>query len=176
MKSILRTAPFLLLLLLPACFMSAEPRIKTGTLIEAGPVAFCSPDEDECETGLVDGDGYRLASDSADEEDLLLRLEPLVEAGGTQIYLAEAELRDEDGAAWAYLVARVDGLTPEGLPRISVMMPGCNDFGAALAAGPGFERGDSYTCQVSDLAAFRQYLIDNYSGKFADDGWWADEN
>lgn len=175
MKPHVFVIPLLALASLTACFMTEAPRIEAGTLLADGPVVFCSPDND-CQTGQVAGDGYVVASDNDSEEDMRLRFEPLAEAGGVQIYLGEAELRDEDSSAWTYLVARASADTKDGLPRFDIMLPGCNEFGDPVRAQYGLVRSDSYTCVVDDLGAFRSFLTDNYLDKFANPAWWADEN
>jgi len=176
MNPLVRTMPVIALAFLTACFMSKTPRIETGTLLAEGPVVFCSSDDDDCQTGQIEGDGYVIASDTEDEEDMRLRFEPLAEAGGVQIYLGEAEMRDEDSSVWAYVVARASAAAPEGLPRFDIMMPGCNDHEEAVRAQYGLVRADSYTCTVDDLGAFRDYLTDNYLDRFANPDWWADED
>ena len=176
MTLIVRTIPLLALVLLSACFMSQTPRIETGTLLAEGPVIFCPSDEDDCQTGEIEGDGYRVPSDNPDEEDVRLRFEPLVEANGVQIYLGEAELRDEDTSTWTYLVARPAAGAPDGLPRFEIMMPGCNDLDSSVREQYGIVRADSYTCTVDDLGAFRTYLTDNYLDKFANSDWWDEVN
>lgn len=176
MNPLVRIVPVLALGFLTACFMSETPRIETGTLLAEGPVVFCSPDDDDCQTGQVEGDGYVVASDNQDEEDMRLRFEPLIEAGGVQVYLGEAELRDEDSSAWSYVVARSSTGTPDGLPSFDIMMPGCNDFDETVRAQYGLVRSDSYSCVVDDLGAFRSFLTDNYSEKFANPDWWADDD
>jgi hypothetical protein len=175
MNPLVRIVPLFALGFLTACFMSETPRIETGTLLGDGPVVFCSPDDD-CQTGRIEGDGYVVASDNQDEEDTRLRFEPLVEAGGVQVYLGEAELRDEDSSAWSYLVARSVTDTADGRPRFDIIMPGCNDFDDTVRAQYGLVRSDSYSCVVDDLDAFRSYLTDNYSEKFANPAWWSDED
>ena len=175
MTPLFRALPLLAALLLPACYLSSTPHIETGVLLSDGNAVFCSPDDGDCQTGRIDGDGYLVKSDDGDEEDMRLRFEPLVMAGGVQVYVAEAELREQHEAAWAYLVARRNGDSDDGLPRFDVMMPGCNDFDEATRARYAIARTDSYTCGFSDYAAFRQFLSDNYAARFADDAWWADE-
>lgn len=176
MKPNIAVTPFLALTLLSACFMSAEPRIEKGVLLANGPVAFCMPDEDPCQTGLPDGDGYLVESGNEDEEDLRLRFEALTESGGAMIYLGEAELRDETDAAWTYLVARAAGETPEGLARFDLMMPGCSDMTKDQTVRFGIVRADAYTCTITDLANFRAYLIEAYTDQFSDPAWWAAED
>lgn len=176
MKPHVFVIPFLALTALAGCFMSTELRIEAGVPLADGPVAFCMPDEQPCQVGQPEGDGYLVKAEQEDEEDVRLRFEPLTEAGGAQIYLGEAELRDDGDVAWSYLVARADGKTPEGLVRYVLMMPGCSDMDAAQRERFSIKKADSYTCTVNDLANFRAYLIETHTERFADSAWWADED
>ena len=99
-----------------------------------------------------------------------------MEAGGQTIYLGEAELRDGSESVWSYIVARRSGDTDEGIARFDVQMPGCNDMSAEQGILYALERADSYSCIVTDLAKFRNFLIDAYADQFADPAWWADED
>lgn len=170
-----RLLPLPAFVLLSACFLSEQPILAEATLLTDGPAQFCSPKKDDCDTGTVEGDGYLLKAKAEDEEDLRLRFEPLLETGDQQIYLAEAELREDGETAWAYLLARAAGESSDGTPQFVVMMPDCNDT-PSDALPEGIARSDSYTCMVSDGAAFRAYLIATYGDKVGDDAWWAEQD
>ncbi len=170
-----RILPVFAIALLTGCFMSETQRIESGTLLADGAVAFCSP-EDDCQTGQVEGEDYVVASDNDDEEAMRLRFEPLVEAGGVQVYLGEVELRDEDSSAWTYIVARASIEAHNDLPRFDIMLLGCTEFGEPVRAQYAIVQSDAYTCLVDDLVAFRSFLTDNYLDKFANPAWWADED
>jgi hypothetical protein len=176
MKPHVYVIPFLALTVLAGCFMSTEPRIEIGAALAEGPVAFCMPDEQPCQIGQPEGDGYLVKAEEEDEEDVRLRFEPLIEVDGATIYLGESELREDQEVAWSYIVARADGETPEGLKRFTIMMPGCSDMDAEQRERFKIEKADSYTCMVDDIANFRAYLIEAYTEQFADPTWWADEN
>ncbi len=150
---------------LSGCFMSEVPRVETGTLFARGPVAFCSPDEEKCQIGYPSGDGYVVEAEDSEEQEIHMRFEPLTEADGVSVYLGEIELRDDDEAAWVYLVARPSGGFVNEAPLAS-------DREAEFS----IVRADAYTCMVTDLAAFRTYLITDYAERFANDAWWAGED
>jgi hypothetical protein len=176
MKPHVFVIPLLALTALAGCFMSTEPRIAAGVLLADGPVAFCLPDEDPCQTGLPDGDGYLIQSEDEDEEDVRLRFEALTEVDGVVIYLSETELSDEADRAWTYLVARSAGETPDGLAQFDLMMPSCSDLPPEQGERFGIIHADAYSCTVTDLEGFRAYLIETYTDDFADPAWWADED
>jgi hypothetical protein len=176
MKPVIRAAPLLVLFALSACFVSLEPRIETAVLLAEGDVSICTPGDDPCQTGHVQGDGYTLRSENEDEEDLRLRFEPLLESGGLTIYLGEAQLRENDESTWTYVVARSNDTPENGLARFDLKMPDCNDMSAEQGILYGLERADSYSCTVSDLGKFRNFLIDAYSDRFADPDWWASDD
>ena len=174
MKPHVCVIPLLALSVLSGCFMSAEPRIKTGVMLARGPVAFCTPDEPPCKIGYPSGDGYVIASEEEGEEDLHLRFEALTEAAGVPVYLGEAELSDGDDTAWSYIVARPTSASVDGAPRYEIAMPSCSDLDKARDNQFGIVRTDAYSCTVTDLPAFRQYLQDNYAGKFSDPAFWSE--
>ena len=174
MKPHVCVIPLLALTVLSGCFMSAEPRIKTGVMLARGPVAFCTPDEPPCKIGYPSGDGYVIASEEEGEEDLHLRFEALTEAAGVPVYLGEAELSDGDDTAWSYIVARPTNASVDGAPRYEIAMPSCSDLDKARDDQFGIVRTDAYSCTVTDLPAFRQYLRDNYAGKFSDPAFWSE--
>lgn len=177
MKPHIHAIPLLALLVLSACFVSSEPRIETAVLLAEGNVSLCTPGDDPCQTAYVEGDGYVLRPVEEGEEDMYLRFEALTEVGGQTIYLGEAELReDDDESAWAYIAVRQNGVTDEGLPRFEVKMPDCNDMSAEQGILYELERADSYSCIVSDLDKFRNFLIDAYADRFADPEWWTEED
>lgn len=157
---------------LSGCFMSDTPRVETGSLFARGPVAFCSPDEEKCQIGYPSGDGYVVEAEDGDEEDIRMRFEPLTEAAGVPVYLGEIELRDDGQSAWAYLVARPSGGFVNEAPRYEIVMPGCNELAAEREAEFNIVRADAYTCLVTDLNAFRAYLITDYADHFADPAFW----
>lgn len=176
MKPHVCVIPLLALSVLSGCFLSAEPRIKTGVMLAPGPVAFCTPDEPPCRTGYPSGDGYVIASEEDDEEDLHLRFEALTEAAGVPVYLGEAELRDGDGSAWSYIVARPATASVDGAPRFEIAMPSCSDLDKTRDDRFGIVRTDAYSCTVTDLAGLRELLITDYAEELADPAWWSDEN
>jgi len=164
------------LMALSGCFMSQVPRVETGTLFAPGDVAFCSPDEETCQIGFPSGDGYLIAPENGEEEEVRLRFEPLTEANRTPVYLGEVELREGDEAIWTYIVARPSGGFVNEAPRFDIIMPGCNDTAPGRDAEFGIVRADAYTCLVTDLEAFRTFLTANYSAQFASDAWWAGQD
>ncbi len=176
MKPHILVIPLLATTLLSACFMSEAPRVVTGTLLAKGPVAFCTPDEPPCRTGIPSGDGYLLTLEDDDQEEVRVRFEPLTEAGGVPVYLGEAELRDEDEVGWIYVVARPTSASVDGAPRFEIAMPDCADMGDEDSHRSGIVRADSKTCTVTDIAGFRAFLKETYADEFADPAWWAGKN
>lgn len=175
MKSHVYVMLLLGLMALSGCFLSAEPRIETGVMLARGPVAFCVPDDPPCKIGYPSGDGYQAASDDPGEDSLQMRFEALTEAGGVTVYLGEIELRAGDETGWIYVVARPQGGTVEAAPRYEMAMPECNDNDPDRDAEFGIVRQDAYSCTVTDLAAFRSYLLTVQAANLADPDWWAEQ-
>lgn len=164
-------APFLAFAL-SACFMSSEPRIETGVMLADGPVSFCIPDDPPCSTGYVEGDGYVVASEDENEEAMRLRFEVLTEVNGVPIYLGEAELREGEDSAWVYILARDAGEGPEGPAQFYIQMPDCDDMDEDVRARSGVTQADAYTCMISDLPAFRAYLVEAHKDDFTESDFW----
>jgi hypothetical protein len=162
--------------LLSACFLSGAPHITEGEMLARGPIALCTPDDPPCKIAVPSDDGYIVAAEDGEEEDLHIRFEALTEAGGVPIWIGEVELREEGETAWSYLVARPVNATVDSAPRFDLAMPGCGEISPGGEAEAGVERTDPYACTVTDYARFRAYLTRTYSDRFADPAWWADEN
>lgn len=143
MKPHVFVIPSLILPVLTGCFMSAGPRINTGVMLARGPVAFCTPEEPPCKIGYPSGDGYVIASGAEGEEDLRLRFEALMQAGGVIIYLGEVELSDGDDRAWSYIVARPTDASVDSAPRYQIAMPSCSDPDKARGGQAGIVRTDA---------------------------------
>lgn len=162
-------------LALTACFLSETPHIETGVHLAEGTVLFCSDDDPPCQTGFQEGDGYVVYSGDPEEEDLRLRFEVLTETPAGTIYVGEAELRDEDSSAWAYILARAAEAPAEGFPEFDIVMPSCSDAAPETHASYGISRADTYSCEIDNFAAFRRFLIDTYSDRFADPTFWRED-
>lgn len=161
-------------IVLTACFLSDEAHIQTGALLAEGPVSFCTDDDPPCQTGFRDGDGYIVYSGDPEEEDLRLRFEALTGEGASTIYIGEAELREDDESAWAYVLVRAAPVPGEGFPEYDLIVPSCNDGDEAAHSAHGIIRSDAYSCEISDFDAFRTYLIEAYSDRFSDPAFWRD--
>jgi len=162
--------------LLSACFLSEAPHIREGELLARGPIALCTPDDPPCKIAVPSGDGYIVAAEDGEGEDLHIRFEALTEAGGVPIWIGEVELREDGETAWSYLVARPVNATVDSAPRFDLAMPGCGEIPPGGEAEAGVARTDAYACTVTDYALFRTYLTRTYADRFADPAWWADEN
>lgn len=174
MLSLLRYAPLsICLALLPACFVSDQPLIGEGIRIHDGPIALCLEPDDPCSPAQWVGDQY-LVDDS--DGSLPIRFVHLTEAGGLPVWLGEAELSDEEDEerAWAYVVARAEGMTPDGTLNVRIVMPDCNIASEDARARYGIEQVDRYACMAADLEQLSAYLVERHAGDFADTGWWLD--
>jgi hypothetical protein len=160
--------------LLSACFISETSNISEGQLLARGPIALCTPDDPPCRIAVPSGDGYVVAAEDGEEEDLRIRFEALTEAGGVPVWIGEVELREDEETAWSYLVARPVNATVDSAPRFDLAMPGCGEIAPGLEAEAGVVRTDPYACTVTDYALFRTYLTSTYAERFANPAWWAD--
>lgn len=161
---------------LSACFLSGASNIQTGVHLAEGSVSFCTDDDPPCQTGFPEGDGYIIYSGDPEEEDLRLRFEVLTETGTGTVYVGEAELRNEEGSSWAYLMAHAAVTPGEGFPEFDIIMPACNDAEPSVQSAYGITRADAYSCEIGDFAAFRRYLVDTYSDQFDDPAFWRERD
>ena len=100
----------------------------------------------------------------------------LAETGAGTVYVGEAELRNEDGSVWAYLLARAASTPGEGYPEFDIVMPACNDAEPGVQSAYGITRADAYSCEIGDFAAFRRYLIDTHSDRCDDPAFWRERD
>ena len=164
---------------LTACFYSEVPLIPPGEQVTLpyNGVVLCL--EDDCRIVMAGKDGVYEIAPPEDEDDtpLFVRFQVLIANGDNPVYLAEAEMRDDDDqdVSYQYLVAhqRVNAATH--VPTYEFAMPSCNDAADGTLEAFGIERADSYACRVTDLAAFKQYLITVHSADFETEAFWEDD-
>jgi hypothetical protein len=174
MAEMVRFTPLLVALaMLTACFVSDEPLIEQGARIHDGPVAFCVADSEICHNAGTLGDGY-LVRDT--EGETPMRFVPLTEAPDGPVWLGEAELGDEDGRAWVYVIARPESLSADGTMNFRVVMTDCALADDAMRARFGFSAVDPYSCLTPDLESLSAYLLERHGADFTDPDWWLNQN
>lgn len=167
------------LITLPACFYSEVALIPPGEQVTLpyNGVVLCL--DDDCRIVMADEDGVYEISPPEDEDDkpLFVRFQVLIANEDNPVYLAEAEMRDDDDqdVSYQYLVAhmRMDATTH--VPTYEFAMPSCNDAPGAMLETFGIERADNYACRVTDLDAFKQYLIAVHSADFETEAFWKED-
>ena len=166
---------------LSACFYSEVPLIPAGEQVRLpyDGVVLCL--DDDCRIVMAEDDGtYKIPPppEEADEKPLFVRFQMLAAPGSDEdmnpVYLAEAEMQDGEEVSYHYLVAhrRIDTVTH--VPTYEFVMPSCNDAADEALARFGIERADSYSCRVSDLEAFKTYLVETHSADFETEDFWKD--
>tara|TARA_R110002049_G_scaffold225523_1_gene397500 strand:- start:1606 stop:2142 length:537 start_codon:yes stop_codon:yes gene_type:complete len=171
-------AALLALIGLSACFYSETPLIPAGeqvTLPYDG-VNLCLGDD--CRSVMVGADGVYVIpppEDEADEKPLLVRFVLLVDDGDNPVYLAEAEMQDGAEVSYHYLVAHIRREATTHVPTYEFAMPACNDAPSDYLEHYGVERADSYSCTVTDLAAFKAYLVARHGEDFKTDTFWEED-
>lgn len=169
------------LVTLSACFYSEVPLIPPGEQVTLpyNGVVLCLADD--CRIVMADKDGVYEISPPEDEDDkpLFVRFQVLIANEDNPIYLAEAEMRDDDNddpdVSYQYLVAHQRINAQTHVPTYEFAMPSCNDAPDGTLEAFGIERTDSYACRVTDLAAFKQYLITVHSADFETEAFWEDD-
>ena len=166
---------------LSACFYSEVPLIPAGeqvTLPYDG-VVLCL--DDDCRIVMAGDDGtYTIPPppEEADEKPLFVRFQMLDAQSGSEqanpVYLAEAKMQDGDEVSYHYLLAHMRLGAMTHVPTYEFAMPACNDAQETVLKRFSIERTDSYSCRVSDLNAFKTYLVETHSGDFETEEFWED--
>jgi hypothetical protein len=167
------------LITLSACFYSEVALIPPGAQVTLpyNGVVLCL--DDDCRIVMADEDGVYEISPREDEDDkpLFVRFQVLIANEDNPVYLAEAEMRDDDDqdVSYQYLVAhmRMDATTH--VPTYEFAMPSCNDAPDGMLGTFGIEQADNYACRVTDLAAFKQYLIAVHKADFESEAFWKED-
>jgi hypothetical protein len=163
---------------LSACFYSEVPLIPPGeqvTLPYDG-VVLCLADD--CRNVMVGDDGvYEISPppDEAEEKPLRVRFHVLEADAPNPVYLAEVEMRDEPAISYHYLVAHIRRGAATHVPTYEFAMPACNDSEDDGLTAHGLERVDSYSCRVTDLAAFKAYLVAEHGEDFGTEAFWTED-
>lgn len=174
MADMVRFTPLLLgLAMLTACFVSEEPLIEQGARIHDGPVAFCVSDSEICHSASPLVDGYLVRDPDGETP---MRFVPLTEALDGPVWLGEAELGDEDGRTWVYVIARPESLSADGTMNFRVVMTDCARADDEMLARFGFSVVDTYSCLVSDIESLATYLVERHGTDFTDPDWWQHQN
>jgi len=164
---------------LSACFYSEVPLIPAGeqvTLPYDG-VVLCLGDD--CRNVMAGDDGtYTIPPprEEADEKPLFVRFQMLdaqsSSEGANPIYLAEAKMQDGDEVSYHYLLAHIRLGATTHVPTYEFAMPACNDAPESALERFSIERTDSYSCRVSDLETFKNYLVETHSEDFGTEEFW----
>lgn len=163
---------------LSACFYSEVPLMPPGeqvTLPYDG-VVLCLADD--CRNVMVGDEGvYEISPppDEAEEKPLRVRFQVLAPDATNPVYLAEVEMRDDPEVSYHYLVAHTRPGAQAHVPTYEFAMPACNDSGDEVLAEYGLERVDAYSCRVTDLPAFKAYLIAVHSKDFDTAAFWTED-
>lgn len=162
--------------LLSGCFLSEKPLIGEGVHLYDGPLAFCLDADEPCHQTRLQEDAYLVLPppEESEEKPITMRFHPLMMAGGETIWLGEANLTDEgDEEAWAYVVARKLKDTDLGVREYEVAIPDCGAASSSELIRYGLEKESAYSCRVTDIDTFAEYLREHHAEDFADDQWWA---
>ncbi|KCZ59640.1 hypothetical protein [Hyphomonas chukchiensis] len=163
---------------LSACFYSEVPLIPPGEQVNLpyDGVVLCLADD--CRNVMVGEDGvYEITPprEEAEEKPLRVRFQVLRAEDTNPVYLAEVEMRDEPEVSYHYLVAHIRAGAATHVPTYEFAMPACNDTEAEMLTKYGLERVDNYSCRVSDLAAFKAYLIAAHGEDFGTEAFWTED-
>jgi hypothetical protein len=173
------------LIALSACFYSDVPLIPEGEQVTLpyNGVVLCLADD--CRIVMVGDDGMYEVSPPEDEdpgeEPLFVRFQELVPeqdlANSTTdpVYLAEVEMREDGDVSYQYLVAHLRRDATTHVPTYEFVMPSCGEAPDGALARYEIEQADTYSCRVTDLDAFKQYLIEVHSADFQTEEFWKED-
>lgn len=166
------------LITLSACFYSEVPLIPEGEQITLpyDGVVLCLGDD--CRSVMAEDDGTYVIpppADEADEKPIRVRFQELVADEGEKVYLAEAELSDDPEVSYHYLVARIRPDAHTHVPTYEFAMPSCGDAPDGALERFHIEKVDTYSCRVTDLEAFKAYLIEVHGADFETEEFWKED-
>ncbi len=142
-------------------------------------MVVCLEKNDPCLTLERHDDGYLVEAPGENEEDLAVRFAPLVQAGGRQVYIAEAEIQEEEGPVYSYGLAR-RFLEPDARgATLQVAGLDCEELDQATldrfeADGGIIEGGKVMNCQPASLDQLKSVLLAAHRDGLATDDWWAE--
>lgn len=169
------------LVMLAGCFASKTQLIEAddAVLPADGSMVVCLEEEDPCLMLVRHDNGYLVEAPGEGEEDLAVRFAPLVQAGGRQVYIAEAEIREEDGPVYSYGLAR-RFLEPDARgATLQVAGLDCEELDEATlnqfeAGGGIIEGGKVMNCQPTSLDQLKTVLLAVHRDGLGTDEWWAE--
>lgn len=167
----------ILLFLLPGCFISPDPLIEAETAVLPidGDMTVCPTPDDDCLTLDRHQDGYLV--ESPEGEALLVRFAPLIQAGGRQVFIAEAGVRTEDGTGYIYgLARRMPAPGPRGA-TMQVAALDCEDIDEAaretfMTEGGEIGTGKVTECRPVSLDQLKAVLLSAHRAGLGEDAWW----
>ena len=166
-------------LALAGCFISQEPLIGADAAVLPidGPITVCLDEDDPCLSLEPEADGYLAVSPDEPGEDVTIRFTPLIQAGGRQVFIAEAGMRTEDGTAFIYGLARRIRVPDERGATMQIAALDCEELSDAVqasfeAAGGVIEGGKVTECRPVSLEQLKQILLDAHRAGLASDAWW----
>ena len=172
------------LITLTACFYSEVPLIPPGeqiTLPHKG-VVLCLADD--CRIVMAEDGVYEVPppeDEDPDEKPIFVRLQELVpqqvlgDSKTDPVYLAEVEMREDGDVSYQYLVAHRRRDATTYVPTYEFAMPSCGDAPDGALERFHIEKADSYSCRVTDLDAFKQYLIEVHGADFETEAFWKED-
>jgi len=180
MMSLLRRLwPAALLPFLAGCFVSEESLIEAeaAVLPAEDEIIVCLAADDPCLTLQRQDDGYLAEAPNPEEEDLLVRFAPLIQAGGRQVFIAEAGLQTEDGIAYTYGLARRLPAPDERGATMQIAALDCEELDDAVlgqfeAEGGTIGAGKVTECQPVSLDRLKETLLTAHRAGLATDAWW----
>ncbi|KCZ93313.1 hypothetical protein [Hyphomonas johnsonii] len=162
---------------LTACFYSEVPLIPPSAQVTLPHASVILCLEDDCRTVQADADGvYEISPPEGedDEKPMNVRFQRLVADGPNPVYLAEAENLDEPDVTYNYLVAHVRMTAGGDIPTYEFAMPDCAEASDETLEQYALVRVDKYACRVTDLDAFKAYLVAQHGDDFETAEFWQD--
>ncbi|MEM5516828.1 hypothetical protein WNY37_07690 [Henriciella sp. AS95] len=165
---------------LSACFLTETSLIDEGEAVLPvdGDMVVCLSEEDPCIDLVRLDDGYFAQSPEDPDDTFKLRFAPLAQVAGKQVFLAEAELNQDEQTGYAYgLARRVSEPNARGA-TMDVAPLDCEDASEKLMAkfranGGTVEAGKITSCAPQSLAQLKDTVLLMHQEDLADDVWWA---
>ncbi|WP_147372659.1 hypothetical protein [Henriciella mobilis] len=179
MKGLKKLGALAIMMALAGCYISLEPLIddKAAVLPVDGPITVCLDDDDPCLTLERRGYGYFAESPDEAEDEVAIRFAPFVQAADRQVFIAEAGIREEDGIAYMYGLARRLAEPDARGATMQIAALDCEELDEAAldafeASGGMIDDGKIRECQPASLDQLKQTLLAAHEAGLASDEWW----
>lgn len=164
-----------------ACFLTETSLIDAGQAVLPmdGDMLVCLRDEDPCLDLKRQADGYFAQSPDDPADTITLRFTPLTQSAGKQVFLAEAELTEDEETGFTYGLARRFSTPNDRGATLEIAPLDCEDADEDMlsqfeAEGGTVEVGKITSCAPVSLTQMKGLVLTMHGKDIAKDAWWVE--